>query len=309
MWIACFALSVACTDPAATPLGVDPDGDDVEVIRIASSVPDLGSFVLPVDGGLPIASTFGPRHLDGEDRDDFHQGIDIPGGIGDPLRAIAAGRVHRVVPTDGAGDGNTLYIEHPVPEFTWHGETLDRIYVQYGHLDTFEVVEDQQVEAGDVVARMGDTSANSVHVHLEIRLGTHCSLRYQVANPTSTCGQGFDPSVHPLHLFRTSDPGELGLAVESTDPLVVTVTAPVDGSDWTRLETDLGVVDFDLKDGIDATSKPAMDDLDLGWVRIEPEPFDRDAQLQTWHLHFEGQPTFVQVTDVYGEGVRMGAMN
>ncbi len=100
-----------------------------------------------------------------------HKGIDLVGERGSPVMATAAG----VVVYAGAGVtgyGALLIIKHN-----------DTYLSAYGHNDALLAVEGQRVDAGQVIARMGSTSSDSVKLHFEIRRSG------RPVNPTSLLPQ------------------------------------------------------------------------------------------------------------------------
>ncbi|PRP69981.1 peptidase [Chromobacterium amazonense] len=110
----------------------------------------------PADGAV-IANYDGNRN----------KGLDIAGQAGDPVRAAAAGKV--VYAGKGIrAYGNLLIVKH-------NADTL----TVYAHNQRLLVKEDDQVSAGQQIATMGDSGANRVKLHFELRLGT------QVVNPAT----------------------------------------------------------------------------------------------------------------------------
>ena len=86
-----------------------------------------------------------------------HKGIDLVGERGSPVKATAPGVVV-YAGTGVTGYGALLIVKH------------NHTYLSaYGHNDALLVVEGQQVDAGQVIARMGSTSSDSVKLHFEIR--------------------------------------------------------------------------------------------------------------------------------------------
>ena len=86
-----------------------------------------------------------------------HKGIDLDGERGSPVMATAAGVVV-YAGTGVTGYGALLIVKH------------NDIYLSaYGHNDALLAAEGQQVDAGQVIARMGSTSSDSVKLHFEIR--------------------------------------------------------------------------------------------------------------------------------------------
>lgn len=85
-----------------------------------------------------------------------HTGIDFKGDIGDPIRATAKGKV--TFCGEKGGYGNCIIIEHAN-----NFETL------YGHLSEIDVKENQIVEPGDMIGKLGNTGRSTgSHLHYEI---------------------------------------------------------------------------------------------------------------------------------------------
>ncbi|OIQ72170.1 murein hydrolase activator NlpD precursor [mine drainage metagenome] len=86
-----------------------------------------------------------------------NKGIDIDGKAGDPVLAAAAGRVVYV----GAGlrgYGNLIILKH------------DNVFLTaYAHNQTLLVKEDQSVQQGQKIAEMGNSDADRVKLHFEVR--------------------------------------------------------------------------------------------------------------------------------------------
>jgi lipoprotein NlpD len=86
-----------------------------------------------------------------------HKGIDIGGKRGDPIVAVASGRVV-YAGTGIAGYGLLLIVKHD-----------DTYLSAYGHNSSIEVAEGQDVKQGQLIARKGDSGTDSVKLHFEIR--------------------------------------------------------------------------------------------------------------------------------------------
>ncbi|EFM90905.1 peptidoglycan DD-metalloendopeptidase family protein [Actinobacillus pleuropneumoniae] len=86
-----------------------------------------------------------------------NKGIDIAGSKGQDVKAAAAGKV---VYAGNAleGYGNLIIIKHN-----------DDFLSAYAHNDSIKVDEQDTVNAGDTIARMGSTGTNSNKLHFEIR--------------------------------------------------------------------------------------------------------------------------------------------
>jgi len=88
----------------------------------------------------------------------FHQGIDIDGDTGDPVRAARAGRVTLAGKGDSCG-GIQVHIDHGGGIETW-----------YRHLSAVSVKVGQQVKGGQVVGKVGNTGCSlGSHLHFSVR--------------------------------------------------------------------------------------------------------------------------------------------
>ncbi|RCV91754.1 peptidoglycan DD-metalloendopeptidase family protein [Billgrantia montanilacus] len=84
-------------------------------------------------------------------------GIDIDGQKGQPVKAAGPGIV--VYAGSGVrGYGNLILLKHN-----------DQYLSAYAHNDSLRVKENDVVEAGEVIATMGDSDAESVRLHFEVR--------------------------------------------------------------------------------------------------------------------------------------------
>jgi murein DD-endopeptidase MepM/ murein hydrolase activator NlpD len=121
--------------------------------RLALAVPDFDGDTLPIGWPAegPVVSTFGHR------RSGWHGGIDIKAPLGTPVQAAAAG----VVVTAGFEPryGLVVKIEHRAGFMT-----------VYAHNDVNLVEVGDRVDAGDLIALVGNTGrATTYHVHFEVR--------------------------------------------------------------------------------------------------------------------------------------------
>ena len=86
-----------------------------------------------------------------------HKGIDIGGKRGDPVKAVAAGKVV-YAGTGIVGFGELLIVKH------------NEVYLSaYGHNDRLLVSEGEVVQAGQKIAEKGSTGTDAVKLHFEIR--------------------------------------------------------------------------------------------------------------------------------------------
>ena len=86
------------------------------------------------------------------------KGIDIAGTQGQQIRSAAAGTVI-YVGEEVRGYGKLILISHN-----------DYTITAYAHNDTLFVQKDQKVQAGQVIATMGNSDSDSVKLHFEVRL-------------------------------------------------------------------------------------------------------------------------------------------
>ncbi len=87
-----------------------------------------------------------------------HNGIDINGDTGDPIRAARSGEV--ILAGARGGYGNTIVI--------YHGFGYSTLYA---HLSRIEVSENQQVQSGDRIGALGSTGwSTGPHLHFELRI-------------------------------------------------------------------------------------------------------------------------------------------
>jgi murein DD-endopeptidase MepM/ murein hydrolase activator NlpD len=112
--------------------------------------------IWPVTGGL--SSQYGTRSDPFTGSREFHAGLDISAGSGQPVLATGDGTV---LNAKWSGNfGNLVVLDHGFG-----------ISTRYGHLSRFAVFEGQQIRKGDVVGYVGSTGrSTSPHVHYEMLL-------------------------------------------------------------------------------------------------------------------------------------------
>jgi murein DD-endopeptidase MepM/ murein hydrolase activator NlpD len=121
----------------------DDEGDSIRA--------EHGKFAWPVAGGL--ISPFGIRN------GRRHDGVDLKGADGDPIRAAGRGKV--VFAGQMRGYGNLIIIRHKEDFFT-----------VYAHCSRNIAKKGQDVRQGDLIARVGHTGrATGPHLHFEVRRG------------------------------------------------------------------------------------------------------------------------------------------
>ena len=109
-------------------------------------------FIWPIDGGgrIDISSQFGERN-------NRHEGIDIPIAKGTLIVASQDGRVVRCA-FDG-GHGNSILIAH-----------RNNFYTRYSHNSEILVKTGDEVKKGQIIAFSGSTgNSTGPHLHFEIR--------------------------------------------------------------------------------------------------------------------------------------------
>ena len=91
----------------------------------------------------------------------YHQGIDIDGSTGDPVRAARRGRVVVAGSYDRCG-GIEIHIDHGNGVVSW-----------YRHLSRLDVRRGTVVQAGALIGRVGSTGCSlGSHLHFAIRVGS-----------------------------------------------------------------------------------------------------------------------------------------
>lgn len=115
-----------------------------------------GGFVSPVDN-YKITSRFGPRKAPTAGASTNHKGIDLAAPLNTPIRAAKAGRV-TVSKDEATGYGKWIEIQH-----------ADGTKTRYAHLNARDVQVGAQVQAGQVIGKMGSTGTSTgSHLHFEV---------------------------------------------------------------------------------------------------------------------------------------------
>ncbi len=113
-------------------------------------------FERPVDD--PVSSVFGKRRVMNGKPKSPHSGTDFRSPAGTPVRSISSGRV--VLVSDLFYTGQTVVVDH--------GEGLLSVYA---HLSKILVEENHELQAGDVLGKVGSTGRSTgAHLHLTVRL-------------------------------------------------------------------------------------------------------------------------------------------
>ncbi len=114
-----------------------------------------GLLKMPVKG--KIISFFGPYKNTEFNVKNFQKGIDIKAGKGQPVRAVRKGKI--IFSSWFKGYGNMIIIDHG-----------DRFHTLYAHAEEIFKAKGEYVEAGEVIATVGDTgSMKGPGLHFEIR--------------------------------------------------------------------------------------------------------------------------------------------
>lgn len=144
-------------------------------LRIAAQPP---AYQVPVDG--PISSATGYRTDPmGGTTESLHQGIDLVGEIGTPVKAALSGRVAEHWPPPGTpipGKSGQFYRGHDIYGGYVVLDHGDGLLSKYGHLHETKVHTGDYIEEGDIIGTIGNTGISTgPHLHWEIVINP---LRY-----------------------------------------------------------------------------------------------------------------------------------
>ena len=155
---------VANSTPAMVPVATTPVAPATTPSVPTTPVDNTNSTPINAHVVAPIASnvawqwpTSGNIIQGFSDTDGGNKGIDISGSRGQAVKAAASGRV---VYAGNAlrGYGNLIIIKHN-----------DDFLSAYAHNDKILVTDQQEVKAGQEIAKMGSSGTNTVKLHFEIR--------------------------------------------------------------------------------------------------------------------------------------------
>ncbi len=122
------------------------------------SIGDI-SFIWPCPSSSRITSPFGGRESPTAGASTNHQGVDIGASSGSDILAAAAGEV--IISTYSYSAGNYIMINHG-----------GGVYTVYMHCSQLLASVGQQVEQGEVIAKVGSTGySTGPHLHFGIRTG------------------------------------------------------------------------------------------------------------------------------------------
>jgi lipoprotein NlpD len=140
------AVNAAAVKPPASAASAPTTATPANNVATADTAEETVSFQWPTRGNL----------LAGFD-EVKNKGVDIAGKAGDPVLAAADGKV--VYAGSGLrGYGNLVIIKHNNTYLT-----------AYAHNQSLLVKEDQTIKRGQKIAEMGNSDADQVKLHFEIR--------------------------------------------------------------------------------------------------------------------------------------------
>ena len=135
---------VAYTDQIWNEMQRGDPARSLDDVRKPSDAPVAGRFIWPTEGKVV-------RGFDAS-----RKGIDIAGQAGQPVVAVGDGTV--LYANSMRGYGNLVIVDHK-----------EGVVSAYAHNKTILVKEGQTVTKGQRIAEMGDSDAESVRLHFEIR--------------------------------------------------------------------------------------------------------------------------------------------
>ncbi|OOF36553.1 murein hydrolase activator NlpD [Rodentibacter heidelbergensis] len=143
---------------SSTPTPTMPTNVPTTPVATGNSTPVNANVVAPIASNIAWQWPANGNIIQGfSSADGGNKGIDIAGSRGQSVKAAAAGRV---VYAGNAlrGYGNLIIIKHN-----------DDFLSAYAHNDKILVSDQQEIKAGQEIAKMGSTGTNSVKLHFEIR--------------------------------------------------------------------------------------------------------------------------------------------
>lgn len=257
--------------------------------------------VWPLSGTSPhdLESAFGPRIKESTQAYDWHPGVDIKAEEGFEVVAAVTGTLEEVV--EFPNGGLTVILRHKfVQPVRFHAKQAEYFYTYYMHLskvaselvDASEAGEHPEILAGQVIGEAGHSgTAIGDHLHLEVRVGTTCSLSYQLEHPERDCATwGFDPQANPLFLFGKSTP-EMSLHVLSNEAgknqrigfKSVDDQPLLNKIEWKVIQKSTGqtvhsrVINYNLRRGLEAGEDYSFDEVDKTKMFVAPRSWSQSA--------------------------------
>ena len=121
-------------------------------------LPPMDSYWISSDSG------YRRRPMGGKDESQLHKGIDMVGPHRAPIMAAASGVVVEHWPAP-----NGYYYGHPMYGGLIVIDLLNGTHTLYAHMSSTYMGEGDQVEAGQVIGRQGDTGITTgEHLHFEV---------------------------------------------------------------------------------------------------------------------------------------------
>ena len=134
---------------------VNTDTAKIDTPKVDASKPDASKEMVAEPG---IRLSWPAKGKVSDDFSEKTKGIDIAGKLGEPVTAASDGKVV-YAGNSLRGYGNLVIIKH------------DNTYLTaYAHNRTLLVKEGDTVKRGQKIAEMGDTDANAVKLHFELRV-------------------------------------------------------------------------------------------------------------------------------------------
>jgi murein DD-endopeptidase MepM/ murein hydrolase activator NlpD len=119
---------------------------------------DVSKISNLLGSNLTVTSPFGMRIDPITKKETMHNGIDLAGKAGEPLKALFGGTVINASPVGQYG--NTVVVQHD-----------DGHHSYYAHLDKASVKDGDVIKAGDIIGNLG-SSGKSTGPHVEIGIKT-----------------------------------------------------------------------------------------------------------------------------------------
>lgn len=246
-WLASFVLLTSLVTSNAWAGETDPQAVWPLCGRISASPPagwtpqqgcPADRFGNPAFTDAPFSSTFGPRPLySGDNRYDFHRGIDLATPVGTPVFAITAGRVE-IAGNDPSFSDPVIKLRHFRPGRT-SCSVVGCYYSLYLHMQSWAVAPGQDIAKGQLIGYTGTSASGFQHLHFEVRDAP-------ASDPLSAWQRD---AVHPMTVLPYSVPNNTSVsidAVNAADPAATRATVTVTGNRYDLTEVRLRLFDSRL---------------------------------------------------------------